>query len=1206
MTPHCNRTACALLTTLLVLVALPAHATDPALARLSFWVPPERMSDFETAYNDKVAPYLKKRGLVPSAQPGRATVDSVFSRLFEFDTLAALHQEMPLADNRFTIPKLESDPQWTALLQELGTTFDSPRENGQIEHSFFPYDVPAGAGQTVDESEGQGHWRTFNELGAPYGLDNMIQDQQGYLWFTTGFSEGIYRYDGQQWTQFTVKDGLSSNRVLRIFEDRQGHIWVGTFDGGVCRYDGKNWTQFTELDGRVGKFIGSIYQDQQDNLWFTKGRFNLGAGKGISRFDGQTFKNFSTQDGLPSDHIRWVWQDSQGHHWFVTGHNSGDGNVGRGVSRYDGKTFVNFTTRDGLPSNTINSIEEDQDGFFWFATPEGASRFDGNNFRNFTTRDGLPSNQMKWIVQNRDGLLWFVTESNGFCRYDDEHFTCFTTQDGLPSDDVRGAIQDQDGFYWLATLAGVSRFDGKNFKNFTTEDGLTDNQIDRIFQDREGLLWFIYRNRGGGYYDGQHWNTFTPPDGVTRGMSSIFEDRAGHIWFSAAREGVCRYDGQRFTWFTTQDGLAGDWSWSIIQDRNGHHWFSSIGGGVSRYDGQRFTIFTREDGLASNAVISSYIDRQGHLWFGTESFANMGGGVSRYDGKSWTTFTTRDGLLHDRVRDIMQDRQGNYWFATWEGISRYDGKNWTNVTVADGLPEALEGSRQVESIFQDKEGHIWAATFAGASRYDGSSWTHFTIQDGLPSNFVTSVYQDRTGHLWFGTINNGVARYDGQVFQTLNTLDGLGGAMVWDIYEDEDGQMYFATSGGITRYRPPKPQPPPVFIDAVTADQHYPTDQPIELSSGQRLITFELHGISLKTRPGGLLFRYRLNGHEANWQTTRQHRIEYKDLPLGDYTFEVEAINRDLVYSSEPATVQLKIHPPYERIALFSSLALALALITWQGVRLVRRDHKLREANTALSSANHELFNLNQTLQQKTTDLEDANQQIQQANQHKSEFLARMSHDLRTPMNAIIGYTRILLRRTQDAIDPRQYRNLSNIQVSADHLLSLINDILDLSKIEAGRMDVQPQEVDLPQLAGECAIAVESLLKPGVVLHQQLSDVPSIHTDPDRLRRVLMNLLSNAVKFTQEGAITLSLQNTNGQTELTVTDTGRGIPPEDLPHIFDEFHQVSHKGGNTEEGTGLGLAIAKKSVELLGGQIAAESEIGKGTKFSVQIADYPT
>ncbi len=236
--------------------------------------------------------------------------------------------------------------------------------------------------------------------------------------------------------------------------------------------------------------------------------------------------------------------------------------------------------------------------------------------------------------------------------------------------------------------------------------------------------------------------------------------------------------------------------------------------------------------------------------------------------------------------------------------------------------------------------------------------------------------------------------------------------------------------------------------------------------------------------------------------------------------------------------------------------------------------------------------------------LEEANEQIQEATQRKSEFLASMSHDLRTPMNAIIGYTRILLRKATDALEPRQYRNLENIQASADHLLGLINDILDLSKIEAGRMDVQPEEVDLEQLVAGCMAAVESLLESQVELRRHLEAVPPLRTDPERMRRVLMNLLGNAVKFTEKGSITVSLKAAGDGVELAVADTGVGIPAGDLPHIFDEFQQVSNQGGAKKEGTGLGLAIAKKSVELLGGKIEAESEVGKGTTFKIQIADY--
>ena len=251
---------------------------------------------------------------------------------------------------------------------------------------------------------------------------------------------------------------------------------------------------------------------------------------------------------------------------------------------------------------------------------------------------------------------------------------------------------------------------------------------------------------------------------------------------------------------------------------------------------------------------------------------------------------------------------------------------------------------------------------------------------------------------------------------------------------------------------------------------------------------------------------------------------------------------------------------------------------------------------------------LHDELQQKTTALEEsnqaltaANQQIQEASRHKSDFLARMSHDLRTPMNAIIGYSRILRRKLTDRLDEREQRNLQNIEKFSGNLLNLINDILDLSRIEAGRIELNAPPTDVRTLANECADALESIVKPGVELRRELSDVGQITTDPDRLRQVVMNLLGNAAKFTDSGHITLSLAHNNGATELTVADTGIGIPPEDLPHIFDEFRQVERQGGEQSEGTGLGLAIAKKTVELLGGEITASSAIGRGTTFAVRL-----
>jgi len=245
-------------------------------------------------------------------------------------------------------------------------------------------------------------------------------------------------------------------------------------------------------------------------------------------------------------------------------------------------------------------------------------------------------------------------------------------------------------------------------------------------------------------------------------------------------------------------------------------------------------------------------------------------------------------------------------------------------------------------------------------------------------------------------------------------------------------------------------------------------------------------------------------------------------------------------------------------------------------------------------------------VEEKNQALEEANQQIQENTRRKSDFLARMSHDLRTPMNAIIGYTRLLLRKAQDKLDERQLRNLENIDTSAHNLLKLINEILDLSRVEAGRIDVHPQPVDLQQLAVECAAAIEPLIQAEVQLIQDIEAVPSLHTDGEILRKVLMNLLSNAVKFTDAGSITVSVKPVEDQVAISISDTGMGIPSEDLPDIFEEFRQVERQGSTEKEGTGLGLAIARKSVELLGGTISAESEVGKGTKFTLKIKDYPS
>ena len=293
---------------------------------------------------------------------------------------------------------------------------------------------------------------------------------------------------------------------------------------------------------------------------------------------------------------------------------------------------------------------------------------------------------------------------------------------------------------------------------------------------------------------------------------------------------------------------------------------------------------------------------------------------------------------------------------------------------------------------------------------------------------------------------------------------------------------------------------------------------------------------------------------------------------------------------------------------LIQQTQIDITLLYWVFIPLVSMSVYLARSVARTNKTLHKQLVQVEELSTKTHEqyaqIQEQNLQIQEANRLKSDFLARMSHDLRTPMNAIIGYTRIMLRKTREQLDDRQYRNLENVQVSANNLLVLINDILDLSKIEAGRLDVKLDEVDFGQLAAECAASVETLTKPDVHLLQDLEDIPPVRTDPDRMRRVLMNLLSNALKFTEEGSITVSLKRAGDWTELSVADTGVGIPADDLPYIFDEFRQVDRKDSSRKEGTGLGLAIVKKSMELLGGTVRVESEVDRGSVFILRIRDY--
>ncbi len=730
------------------------------------------------------------------------------------------------------------------------------------------------------------------------------------------------------WRNYDVTDGLTNGSVRAMFQDREGYLWFGTNGGGVSRFDGQTFTTFTKEDGLTDNRVSVIVQDRNGNLWFGTG------GGGASRFDGHNWRTFTYKDGLASNSIRSGLLDREGNLWFGTHY---------GASRYDGHTFTSFTKENRLPEPWefyVESMVQDREGNFWFGTrKEGVIRYDGSTWTPFTVKDGLPDNRVRSILQDREGNLWFGTRYGGVSRYDGQTWTTFTTENGLVSNSVGTILQDREGNLWFGTSGGVSRYDGQTWTTFTTENGLIDIGVQKALQDREGNLWFS-TNAGVSRYD-QTFTTFTTKDGLPDNVVvSIAQDQQENLWFGTAG-GATQYNGRTFTTFTTKDGLPDNVVVSIAQDQQENLWFGTQDGGASRFDGQTFTTFTMKDGLPANLVATIRQDQEGNLWFGG---SYHGGGVSRYDGRTWTNFTTEDGLAHRFVGSIFQDREKILWFGTGgNAVSTYDGQRIASYILKKG---ASGGS--VLSILQDEEGNLWfSSTESGVSRFDGETFTAFTVKDGLASNSVGSSLKDRNGHLWFGTVGGGVSRFDGQTFQTWTHQDGLGSNRVRSIFQDREGHIWFGTNNGVTVYRPSPSLSPPVFIEGVVADRRYQKIRKLSIPSTVGLVTFEFHGMSFKTRRDGLIYRYRLRGLD-DWRTTTARKVEYEDLPWGTYTFEVQAVDRDLVYSAAPASVLLTVHPPYERSGFLVALGIAIALVVWQTVRVVRRDRQLKETQARL------------------------------------------------------------------------------------------------------------------------------------------------------------------------------------------------------------------------------------------------------------------
>ena len=1118
-----------LLAALVVLSGAPtsvrADAEDPVLARLSYWVPPDRVGEFETLYNEEIRPWMEARGLQQHPSRGRATVPGVFSRLYVFPTAAAIDSARDdLRNNRDLLDRM----------RQHGERFGSKEPGGLLRTSFAPYRVPltqlrstaAGRGTAQPLGPGRSRLRTFD-----------------------------------------VTDGLAGPMVQAILQDRQGHMWLGTQNNGVSRFDGGHWVSFDEADGLPSNNIRALHEDRRGRLW-------LATAGGVATIGPQGVTSFGTEDGLPEGHVVDIAEDAQGELWFAV--------FGGGIAHRQGNEWEVIDHNDGLGDDRVTGLDFAPDGSLWVSTYSSIERFDGTDWHRHGDDLTLPELPAFSVNVDTGGHVWVSFRGGGVSRFDGTSWKTFgqTTPDKYSM--VLSVYEDTKGDYLLGTNTGAVRLRDEQWTPLRLQPALPHHTVHQVLRDREGALWFATMG-GASRLDDRGLEVYTVEDGLPGSVQYMHRMDNGDLWIAHdGSAGASRlHDGVLTTW-SEADGLPANRVYRVDSDRQGRPWLLT-GEGAARMDGAQWSLLNSQDGMPTDQLMALLEAQNGDLWMAT------GNGLVRWDGHHLDVYGPEDGLPSPEMLALLESRNGDLWISTDKGVARYDGVEFETFGEAEGVPP------YVLCMYEDDDGIIWFATHGGVVRYDGASFRRYTTDDGLASNDVHSVHMDSSGILWIGTDGGGISRFDGSVFQSLSARDGLPDNVTLSLAPAGDGSFWIGGSAGLSRYRPQPMADVPVYVDAVVADRRYAGVDAVRVPSSVDVVVFEIRGISLKTRPGQLVFCYRLLGSDdEGWQHTRSTRVEYHGLPRGDYVFEVRAVDRDLGDSDAPAKVALSVHLPYDQIALVGTVILAVGLVGWQARRIMRRDARLQESN--------------RRLEENSRALEAAHSEVLRASQAKSAFLANMSHELRTPMNAIINFSSLILDKAYGDVGPDLRDAVEEIDRNGENLLNLINDVLDLSKIEAGAMELDLSDCDPADcIDNALASQLHRAQNKGLELHADIrGELPVIQADARRLtQQVLVNLVDNAIKFTASGTIHVGAEAADNGVHFWVADTGCGIGPAEQRQVFQPFFQVDDTMTRTAGGTGLGLAIVRRFVELHGGRLWLESEPGEGSTFHFDIPRSP-
>jgi len=1022
-----------------------------------------------------------------------------------------------------------------------------------------------------------------------------------------------------RWRTFSAGEAQTSQGFggardsAAVLVESSGLVWAGS-SVGATRFDGRDTSGLLLTayeNGLVDSRVRSLFGEPDGTMWF-------GTESGLTRWDGAAH-NFTATNGLISGAIRTIARSSDGTLWF-----GGD----NGLARYAKGQFTRFTSTNGLPVNQVNQVSVSKENTVWLATSAGLLRFDGNRFLRIA---GSEISAVNSVMISADGSVWCGTSLGAVrlrfgklegARVSDDgiQITRLTTFDGLIDNRVTTIHETSDGTLWMGTEAGLSHFDGTNFVNYVSKDGLVQDAVATLSSSPDGILWVGCMNGGVCYYDPKTFTQYGPADGMLPGLGAGTVDRNGTVWIG--------------NWFPTAPGKLAAYSIGVSGVTNhppmsDNYWVSSVstapdgtvwaatGDGLMQFDGKAVTYITSTNGLKYDSSSNFAWDPAGNMYVN-----HYQGGITKYDGK-FEPMPLASGTWPPWTWKMRMYGTNEFWLCSWKngpnGLWLYDGNVMTAYT--NGLPSgAIE-------VFKEREGSYLIGTQNdGVARFDGK---HFEIvytvgKDRLPGGGVYNIFRDSNGVLWFGG-EQGATRWDGKVWSTLLIPDGLSGNNVRWIGEGPNGIYWFATDNGLTRYQPStnKPSSPRIEIAAARDFKEQEDLPPIDVD--QR-VSFKYYVTDFRTRSETRRYRRQVTPGiltatslpDSKWEeSTSSTQFERVFDKAGDYTVAIQYVDRDLNYS-DPTIRHLHITLPWinNPWIKFPVCGIFMGFIGSSLFFGIRYTGKRREAERLRTQMLEQERKTRVALENKNSQLERARDLAETASRSKSVFLANMSHELRTPLTAIIGFTEILQDEAKADGKAEQEEDLGRIYDSARHLLGLINGILDLSKIEAQKMEIHLETFPIKDLVNDVA----SMLRPLVDKKENRlviicsEDIGEMHADISKVRQCLLNLLGNANKFTEKGSIRLEVKKTANSNDVATTlnshsltisfvvmDEGIGMSQEQLEKLFEAFTQGESSTSRKYGGTGLGLTITKHFAEMMNGTVSVESELAQGSTFTLTL-----